>query len=70
MHVLLQSDRERGGGGGRDPRSLRTTALEHPFIQAVEDLIRISVEGPSLEDFEARERVWPAGLAPAKDQES
>ncbi len=39
--------------GGRDQRSLRTTALKHPFIQTVEDLIRLSVEGPSLEDFGA-----------------
>ncbi len=30
----------------------------------VEDLVRISVEGPSL-----LERVWPAGLTEAKDQE-
>ncbi len=41
------------GGGGL----LRNTALEHPFIQTVEDLIRISVEGSSLEDFDARESV-------------
>ncbi len=33
------------------------TALEHPFIQTVEDLIRISVEGSSLEDVDARESV-------------
>ncbi len=41
----------RGKGG------LRSTALEHPFIQTVEDLIRISVEGSSLEDVDARESV-------------
>ncbi len=35
----------------------------------VEDLIRISVEGASLEDVDARESV-AAGLAEAKDQES
>ncbi len=35
----------------------------------VEDLIRLSVEGPSLEDV-MLERVWSAGLAEAKDQES
>ncbi len=35
----------------------------------VEDLIRLSVEGPSLEDVDARESV-AAGLAEAKDQES
>ncbi len=46
-----------GGGGGRNQRSLKTTALEHPFIQTVEDMIRINVEGPSLEDFDARESV-------------
>ncbi len=40
----------RGGG-------LRSTALEHPFVQTVEDLIRLSVEGPSLEDVDARESV-------------
>ncbi len=34
----------------------------------MEDLIRISVEGPSLEDVDARESV-AAGLAKAKDQE-
>ncbi len=34
----------------------------------VEDLIRISVEGASLEDVDARESV-AAGLAEAKDQE-
>ncbi len=34
----------------------------------VEDLIRISVEGSSLEDVDARESV-AAGLAKAKDQE-
>ncbi len=35
----------------------------------VEDLIRLSVEGPSLEDVDARESV-AAGLAKDKDQES
>ncbi len=34
----------------------------------VEDLIRISVEGPSLEDVDARESV--VRVAEAKDQES
>ncbi len=34
----------------------------------VEDLIRLSVEGPSLEDVDARESV-AAGLAKDKDQE-
>ncbi len=34
----------------------------------VEDLIRLSVEGPSLEDVDARESV-AAGLAEDKDQE-
>ncbi len=37
----------KGGGGGG---GLRSTALEHPFVQTVEVLIRLSVEGPSLED--------------------
>ncbi len=42
-----------GLGGG-----LRSTALEHPLhSDTVEDLIRISVEGSSLEDFDARESV-------------
>ncbi len=34
----------------------------------MEDLIRVSVEGPSLEDVDARESV-AAGLTEAKDQE-
>ncbi len=41
-------------------------ALEHPFIQTVEDLIRISVEGQVWKIL-MLERVWPAGLAKAKD---
>ncbi len=36
---------------------LRSTALEHFHSDTVEDLIRLSVEGPSLEDVDARESV-------------
>ncbi len=47
---------------------MRSTALEHPFIQTVEDLIRISVEGQDWKML-MLERVCPAGLAKAKYQE-
>ncbi len=47
---------------------MRSTALEHFHSDTVEDLIRVSVEGPSLEDVDARESV-AVGLAEAKDQE-
>ncbi len=52
-------------GGGVEKHCTRASL----HSDTVEDLIRFSVEGPSLEDFDARERVWPAGLAKAKDQE-
>jgi len=47
---------------------LRSTALEHFHSDTVEDLIRLCVEGSSLEDVDARESV-SAGLAEAKYQE-
>ncbi len=50
--------------GGFEKHCTRASLLS----DTVEDLIRISVEGSSLEDFDARESV-SAGLAEAKDQE-
>ncbi len=50
--------------GGFEKHSTRASL----HSDTVEDLIRISVEGPSLEDVDARESV-AAGLAEAKDQE-
>ncbi len=44
-----------GGGAPKKVEKLCTRASLHSDI--VEDLIRISVEGPSLEDFDARESV-------------
>ncbi len=38
-------------------RGLRSTAPEHLHSDTVEDLIRISVEGASLEDVDVRESV-------------
>ncbi len=52
-----------GVGGGEEHC---TRASLHS--DTVEDLIRLSVEGPSLEDVDARESV-AAGLAKARDQE-
>ncbi len=43
----------RGGGGGVEKHCTRASL----HSDTVEDLIRISVEGPSLEDFDARESV-------------
>ncbi len=51
-------------GGGFEKHCTRASLRS----DTVEDLIRISVEGASLEDVDARE--WSAGLAEAKDQES
>ncbi len=56
----------RGGGGGGGGGGLKSTALEHPFIQTQEDLI--SVEGQVWKML-MLERLCPAGLAKAKDQE-
>ncbi len=52
-------------GGGVEKHCTRASLRSN----TVEDLIRLSVEGPSLEDVDARESV-PAGLAKDKDQES
>ncbi len=52
-----------GGGGGFEKHRTRASLRS----DTVEDLIRISVEGPSLEDVDARESV--VRVAEAKDQE-
>ncbi len=52
-------------GGGFEKHCTRASLRS----DTVEDLIRLSVEGPSLEDVDARESV-AAGLAKDKDQES
>ncbi len=52
------------GLGGVEKHCTRASLHSH----TVEDLLRISVEGASLEDVDARESV-AAGLAEAKDQE-
>ncbi len=52
----------------RFKEGLRSTALEHFHSDTVEDLIRLSVEGQVWKML-MLERVCPAGLAEAKDQE-
>ncbi len=54
----------RGGGGGIEKHCTRASLRS----DTVEDLIRLSVEGSSLEDVDARESVvsW---FSEAKDQE-
>ncbi len=42
-----------GGGGGVEKHCTRASL----HSDTVEDLLRISVEGPSLEDFDARKSV-------------
>ncbi len=49
-------------GGGFEKHCTRASLRS----DTVEDLIRLSVEGPSLEML-MLERVWPAGLAKDKD---
>ncbi len=51
-------------GGGFEKHCTRASLRSDP----VEDLIRISVEGQVWKML-MLERVWPAGLAEAKDQE-
>ncbi len=51
------------GGGGVEKHCTRASLRS----DTVEDLIRLSVEGPSLEDVDARESV--VRVAEAKDQE-
>ncbi len=58
MEDLIRISVEGGGGG--------TRASFHS--DTVEDLIRLSVEGQVWKML-MLERVWPAGLAEAKDQE-
>ncbi len=53
-----------GGGGGVEKHCTRASLRS----DTVEDLIRLSVEGPS--QMLMLERVWSAGLAKDKDQES
>ncbi len=52
-------------GGGVEKHCTRASLRS----DTVEDLIRISVEGQVWKML-MLERVWPAGLAEAKDQES
>ncbi len=52
-------------GGGFEKHCTRASLRS----DTVEDLIRISVEGQVWKML-MLERVWPAGLAEAKDQES
>ncbi len=49
-----------GGGGG---------ALHIPSFRHSVRSDKNQCRGSSLEDVDARESVWPAGLAKAKDQE-
>ncbi len=56
----------RGGGGGRFEKHCTRASLRS---DTVEDLIRISVEGQVWKMLMLK-RVWPAGLAKDKDQES
>ncbi len=59
----------KGGGGGTALEALFEKHCTRASLRSdtVEDLIRISVEGPSLEDVDARESV--VRVAKAKDQE-
>ncbi len=55
----------KGGGGG----GLRSTALHIPSFRHSGRSDKNQYMGSSLEDVDARESVWPAGLAKAKYQE-
>ncbi len=46
-----------GGGGGGGAKKFKYCTRASLHSDTVEDLIRISVEGPSLEDVDARESV-------------
>ncbi len=47
----------KGGGGGRPKKFEKHCTRASLHSDTVEDLIRIIVEGPSLEDFDVRESV-------------